>query len=187
MMKGDDWGHIRYNTIMSEAKCGAFPNMDLWTPSNEAFLWINTVNCQRKWIKSFQHYKDQGDYTAKIPPRLSKAERDAATPEEIAENDEFHHTEFTSATAGQVKSGTFSDDGIAQYTALMEEIKLHIKDHYDERVAVEKAFLKKYLQQQKKRGVDNDGGGKKKKAKRAGDGVDSDEEDTLEDVMDITF
>ena len=103
---------IRHYTIMSEAKNPVYPELELFTVSNEAFLCVLWDNNADKW-QLHQRYLDAHP-GEKLPNRKKKHEAD--------ENAHLHKAKYTSQANGQKRTGTWHSEGIKRFNEYFHAI-----------------------------------------------------------------
>ena len=84
----------------------------------------------------FKHYANEGNYTAKLPPKKTKEWR----KDNPDQPDPFYDAKYTRQDGGQLEFGSFSDEGMQFYGQVANEIKTRRTEHGEEYLTFEAQF-----------------------------------------------
>ena len=133
-------------------------DVQLFTPSMEAFLITAYDNCRDRWVARAEYYKKENDWNAKLPDK--KVEKDA---DGNRVKDPLHDGKYSSSDSGNCPFGSWTDVGINTFKTYLTSIQTRRNDPATRKLMVkfEETFLK-YLQDKHLAG--NNKKGKKRKA-----------------------
>lgn len=192
------WGDsVKFYNLMSEAKCKD-TELELFTSSTEAYIYIMVDNCFNKWHEMCKYYAANGNWKTKLArTRLKKTQREVVDAEnnELA-IDKMFDAKYSSPDKGQQEFGSFSKAGRIEHkhilTLINQARELPSGQECQAYRATEVEFLKKYRDANKIKGRTYEEQcklrGTRKRKRNAGDGaveiadtIDEDEEEMIFD------
>ena len=110
----------------------------LFTASHEAIVMITLDSNMDKWTATYNYYKEQGSYTAKVPDPPPKDADGNPQP------DPYRDVKYTTTAGGQQKYGSFNDEGINRFFELTKRIRDNRKNQSAKFAKFELDFLAKW-------------------------------------------
>ena len=124
-----------FEVDLSKAKAPG-GNKKLFTTSTEAFIVTIYDSNHNKWTNMFEYYASENNYRATLPGKKSKQWR----KDNPGQLDPYHDAKYTRQDGGQLEFGSFSDEGMAFYGEVGQEISKRRKEHPKEYLDFEAKF-----------------------------------------------
>ena len=116
-----------------EVKCKKYPQLQLMTPSTEAFIYILYDNMVEVYQSQINYFKQQGQWFANLPIRKDNKEHAV-----------YADGKYTKRKQGTEKFGTFSAAGYKEWSRVRALIKQRRSNHPKEVERCDKAMMNSY-------------------------------------------